>query len=492
MSCEVDYLINKAEKLASLCRLCLSENTKKSKCLYEKNDNGCIADLVMLFARIQLNIGDGFPQIICELCQGELELANSFKLKCEKSNSLLKKFYINGTFNYTVELVKPADLANTDDDIIKLELPDDDWIKSEDGDDLESEAINYSPSDSSLSDKVKYKIKKVKGLSKNSCSLPSSENVDIKPVGEDDGIKIVSKREESSVKKKQKKDNDNIKFICELCSRPLASKNSLENHIRTMHSIERKNRVGHVTGYGANKKYHCSECAYSSAKRHNLVYHQRVHSGEKPFQCKLCNARFSQAGSLSGHSKTHSNVTYFMCPICGKQFKHKNKYERHKLVHNNIRKFPCQICNKSFKTNYALKQHINRHLNIRNYSCETCGATFVSSGALIIHRKKHDPRENEKYECSICDFKTRLKHNLVMHINRHSGDRPFKCEVCEFSAYDAASIRKHTKSHTREKNYACPLCNMKFIHSTSVNKHVLRLHGLKYKVSDFSDRRIIK
>lgn len=489
MSSEVNVSTIKAEKSPSLCRLCLSENSQKSKFLYEMNDDGCIADLVMLFARVQLNIGDGFPQIICEPCQGELELANSFKVKCEKSDSLLKEFYINGMFNYTIELVKLAKTEG-DNETVKLELPDGDWIKSEHGDNLESDTIHYSSSESSLSDKGKIKIKKVQVLSKSNCSLPSSENRDIKSDGEDDCFKIVSKRE--SVKKKLKKDNDNIKFICELCSRPLASKNSLENHIRTMHSAERKNRVGHVTGYGASKKYHCSECPYSSAKRHNLVYHQRVHSGEKPFQCQLCNARFSQAGSLHGHRKTHSDATYFICPVCGKQFKHKNKYERHKLVHNNIRKFPCNICSKSFKTNYALKQHINRHLNIRNYSCETCGATFVSSGALIIHRKKHDPRENVKYECSICDFKTRLKHNLVMHINRHSGDRPFKCEVCEFSAYDASSIRKHMKSHTREKSYSCPVCNMKFIHSTSVNKHMLRLHGLKYKVSDFSDRRIVK
>lgn len=57
----------------------------------------------------------------------------------------------------------------------------------------------------------------------------------------------------------------------------------------------------------------------------------------------------------------------------------------------------------------------------------------------------HEPIKT-LFKCDRCDFTTKLKPELKLHIRRHNGEKPFKCPQCPFSAL----LRYHLKLHMYE------------------------------------------
>lgn len=517
MSMEFDISIEKYEKLSQLCRICLTENAERSKCLFDMHEITSIAEIVMQCSKAQIHSGDGFPEIICEQCLENLEVANSFRVKSENSDSLLRKFFINGVLT---DHVGPVELPIDKPEEVKDEgeVLGDLLIKAEQENSLDCDDEYDDPlvriSSPNITEESNFKVFKKKHVKKKISSQTKIkitkilnkpkkkhsdgvENIvlDIPPRDEIDGklladecVESLGKLLETKVLRKQ-----NVKpktFECHICGRPLRSKKSLENHLHCIHTEAKKMRMGTITGYGVNKTYHCSECPYTTHRRQTLQYHTRVHTGERPYHCDVCTSSFSQPGSLESHKRSHSDKMYYTCPECGKQFKLKQRYERHKRVHSTLLLFTCGICDKGLKTKDSLAKHLNRHLNIRNYNCEQCGSRFVTLEELINHSGMHS--ETKKFQCQFCEFKTRRKKALAGHLLRHTKERNFKCDLCDYMAYDTHSITRHMTKHTREKKFSCPVCHMKMIHSSSVNKHMLRLHGIHYKHSDYADRRKVK
>ncbi|XP_077299538.1 uncharacterized protein LOC143920518 [Arctopsyche grandis] len=425
-----------------ICRACLSE-AKPPSPLFIGNET--LADLVWRCAGVLPAQGDGLPEALCSRCCADLSIASQFRARVLKADRLLQ--------HYTKTLVKSEQM-----DTIKEEL--------------------ISPEQ--IEDNICKQKKKKQPKTEHNAVL----NVDIKCEFQYDDEVSDQRAHTPVIEDKQKPQS----YTCEICKRPLRTKSSLQYHMKSMHSG--KKRVGNVSGSGAERRFHCVECDYSTQYSQSLVYHKRVHTGEKPFKCDVCDRCFSQPGSLSSHKKTHSDKTYFTCAKCGKQFKYKETYESHKNVHIEEKKYTCPICSKKLKSRKTLEGHMSRHVNVKNYSCETCGATFVTHVDLLNHSRKH--RAEKKYMCNLCDFRTYVKKGLETHLRRHTGERPFKCDLCELSCYTKGELKCHRRKHTREKNYSCPVCEMKFIYSPSVNKHMLKMHGIKYNRINIVDRRIIK
>ena len=60
-----------------------------------------------------------------------------------------------------------------------------------------------------------------------------------------------------------------------------------------------------------------------------------------------------------------------------------------------------------------------------------------------------------KFSCAECGFSSRYKHNLTVHMRKHTGQRPYKCDKCKYSAAQGGNLATHLKTHSNERNFKC-------------------------------------
>ncbi len=71
---------------------------------------------------------------------------------------------------------------------------------------------------------------------------------------------------------------------------------------------------------GAKKSFTCTQCGKCLASKYSLERHMRFHTEQKPYKCSHCDKRFSQSGSLKRHERIHTGEKPYHCTACGKSF----------------------------------------------------------------------------------------------------------------------------------------------------------------------------
>ncbi|XP_064611701.1 uncharacterized protein LOC135475700 [Liolophura sinensis] len=252
------------------------------------------------------------------------------------------------------------------------------------------------------------------------------------------------------------------KYKCEVCFAVLTDKDSLVNHLRSVHNATCQPRKRETT-----------------APRSEIC------------KCGHCNKRFTNRRKLDGHQhKAHGAI--IRCSICNKICT-----DIYRLTsHINVRHFKqgatvCDICGKEFPIERYMNSHRRRHFQEKKHACPTCGKKFLDTNTLKDHIETHKPAEDRRYRyiCSFCGKRFNSKRSFIDHTNIHTGNRPHVCKKCGKSFSYLTILRKHEKTkHDDRRPFECELCSKAFKMKANLKAHMVTHTGISRFTCPFCRR----
>ncbi|XP_033841872.1 transcriptional activator GLI3 [Periophthalmus magnuspinnatus] len=147
-------------------------------------------------------------------------------------------------------------------------------------------------------------------------------------------------------------------------------------------------------------------------------------------------------------------------------------------------------CCREFDTQDQLVQHINNdhiHGEKKEFVCrwEECSREqkpFKAQYMLVVHMRRHTGEKPHKCTFEGCAKAYSRLENLKTHLRSHTGEKPYVCEHegCNKAFSNASDRAKHqNRTHSNEKPYVCkiPGCTKRYTDPSSLRKHVKTVHG---------------
>ncbi|XP_030052489.1 zinc finger protein GLI1 [Microcaecilia unicolor] len=145
---------------------------------------------------------------------------------------------------------------------------------------------------------------------------------------------------------------------------------------------------------------------------------------------------------------------------------------------------------RSFDTQEQLVHHINNehiHGEKKEFVChwQECSREqrpFKAQYMLVVHMRRHTGEKPHKCTFEGCNKAYSRLENLKTHLRSHTGEKPYVCEQegCNKAFSNASDRAKHqNRTHSNEKPYICkiPGCTKRYTDPSSLRKHVKTVHG---------------
>uniref|UniRef100_A0A1Y9HAY2 C2H2-type domain-containing protein n=1 Tax=Anopheles farauti TaxID=69004 RepID=A0A1Y9HAY2_9DIPT len=299
---------------------------------------------------------------------------------------------------------------------------------------------------------------------------------------------------------------DEARFLCNLCQSHFKSNLFLKNHLKASHQ--------HLL------PFKCNSCVPSEIRTvGRLNNHFSQHDQNNSYRCSFCEARFKSASNRDAHqrrfhqtslvSKKHCNkyeIRRYACRYCDKRFLTKSNFERHERNHDKVLMeagergvldflYHCFICRKQYNCKNSLNEHLTEHADQLPYHCDKCMSPRVAILSVRLLNNHFALHIDEKpIKCVYCTDKfisiaeceehERLKHaehntdllvggsNKISLNNMNTDEETrFQCSFCNKSYSLLSTLRRHENSHTRNRRFMCKTCGKIFFKSSCLSQH---------------------
>ena len=176
----------------------------------------------------------------------------------------------------------------------------------------------------------------------------------------------------------------------------------------------------------ATDKKTCPLCFKIFHNKLNMKRHRKIHhDGSMRLKCSDCEKTFASKTALQYHkNRNHAEDAKLTCNGCNKQFSSSKTLELHEKSHNiNFKKksFKCVDCKKIFSSSSNLRRH-DREVHY-----------IININLRMWEKEKKESLKTKPFKCSVCDYKTKRRHYLKVHIeqvHRSETDTDFQCTKC--------------------------------------------------------------
>lgn len=165
----------------------------------------------------------------------------------------------------------------------------------------------------------------------------------------------------------------------------------------------------------------CEACSKSFGSHEQLRKHQtqrcRVGLADVwgTFRCDACHRMYANPASLRRHKCPGRVIS---CTSCKRLFSSEPALAKHMAVHDPARLYACPTCDARFPHQSTLVRHISAaHMN--PVSCDICNTQFVNEDSLSIHQTRYHRSKKARFQCAMCDFKTKYPFSLKRHEALH-------------------------------------------------------------------------